>query len=112
MSHLPFACNWQKRFWDSEPILTHFPSNKGGTSDIRIPCNSTELHLVCSVHGLSLSRMSKQNVLSLILLILLVKLMNQKRGICKHCILYHLRPELPFLNDVEILKPNVGLGLD
>ena len=45
MSHSPFACNWKKKgFWDSEPIFTHFPSNKSGTSDIRIPCNSTELH--------------------------------------------------------------------
>ena len=29
--------------------------------------------------------------------------------ICKHCILYPLRLEPPFPNDVEILKPKVGL---
>ena len=83
MSHSPFACNWKKKgFWDSEPIFTHFPNNKSGTSDIRIPCNSTELHptpcihVVCHMCGLGPSCMSKQNVLSLILLIPLVKLMN------------------------------------
>ena len=34
MSHLPFTCKWQNRFWDSEPVVTRFSSNKGGTSDI------------------------------------------------------------------------------
>ena len=86
VSHSPFACNWQNKFWDSEPIVAHFPSNKGGNSNIRIPRNSAELHPdlcmcdVCRVHGLGLSHTSKQNVLSLILLILLAKLTNQKRG--------------------------------
>ena len=120
MSHSPFACNWKKKkgFWDSELIFTHFPSNKSGTSDIRIPCNSTELHptpcihVVCHMCGLGPSCMSKQNVLSLILLIPLVKLMNQKKGICRHRILYPLQLGPPFPNDVGILKAKVGLGLD
>ena len=34
MSHLPFACNWQNRFWDSDPVVVHLPSNKGGNSNI------------------------------------------------------------------------------
>ena len=33
-SHSPFACNWQKRFLDSEPIVARFLSNTGRTSDI------------------------------------------------------------------------------
>ena len=41
MSHLPFTCNWQNRFWDSEPIIARFPSNKGGNLDIRISHNTT-----------------------------------------------------------------------
>ena len=66
VSHSPFAYNWQNRFWASEPIVAHFPSNKGGTSDIRIPRNSSELHLtqcmcfVCCVCGLGPSHMSKK----------------------------------------------------
>ena len=93
MSHLSFACKWQNRFWDGEIVVARFPSNKGGTLDIRIPCSSLELHPapcmrdVCCVRGLGLSCTSKQNVLSLILLIPLAKLMNQKRGIYGHCIL-------------------------
>ena len=57
-SHLPFACNWQNRFWDSELIVAHFLNNNGGTSDIQIPCNSSELNPapcmcdVCHVCGL------------------------------------------------------------
>ena len=96
VSHLPFVCKWQNRFQDSEPIVARFPSNKGATSDIRITRNSSKLHPapcmrdVCCVHGLDSSRMLKQNVLSLILWILLVKLTNQKKGICRHRILYHL----------------------
>ena len=65
---------------------------------------------LCRVRGLGPSHMLKQNVLSLILLIPLVKLTNQKRGICRHRILYLLRLGPPFLNDAEILKPKVGLG--
>ena len=65
---------------------------------------------VCRVHGLGPSHTSKQNFLSLILLVLLVKLTNKKRGICRHRILYLLRLGPPFLNDAEILKPKVGLG--
>ena len=34
MSHSPFAYNWQNRFLDSEPVVAHFPSNKGGNLDI------------------------------------------------------------------------------
>ena len=52
----------------------------------------------------------KQNVLSLILSIPLVELTNQKRGICRHRILYPLRLGPPFPNDGKILKPKVGLG--
>ena len=93
VSYSPFAYKWQNRFWDSELVVARFLSNKGGTSDIRIPRNSSELHPapcmrdVCRVHGLGPSHTSKQNVLSLILLITLTKLMNQKRGICRHRIL-------------------------
>ena len=66
VSHSPFAYNWKNRFWDSEPVVTYFSSNKGGTLDIRIPCNLTELHLapcmrvVCRLCGLGLSHMLKQ----------------------------------------------------
>ena len=96
MSHLPFAYNWQTRFWDSEPIVTRFPSNARGTSDIRIPRNSIELHptscmcVVCRVRGLGPSYTLKQNVLSLFLLIPIAELMNQKKGICSLLILYPL----------------------
>ena len=65
--------------------------------------------VVCRVRGLGLGRTLKQNVLSLILLIPLVELTNQKRGICKHRIFYTLQLRPSFPNDVEILKPKVGL---
>ena len=86
VSHSHFACNWQTRFWDSEPVVTRFPSNTRRTSDIQIPCNSKELHpipcmrVVCRMHGLGLSRTLKQNVLSLFLLISFVELTNQKEA--------------------------------
>ena len=86
MSHLPFTCNWQNRFWDSEPIIARFPSNKGGNLDIRISHNTTELHpapcmcVVCCVCGLGLSCMSKHNVLSLILFIPSMELTKKKRA--------------------------------
>ena len=105
-------------FWDSEPIVACFLNNKGENSYMRIPRNFTELHLasrmrvMCHVHGLGLNHKSKQNVLSLILLIPLVELTNQKRGICRHCILYPLRLRLPFPNDVGFLKAKVGLELN
>ena len=82
VSPLHFPYNWQNMFQASEPIIARFPSNKGGNLDIRIPRDSAMLHLVpcmcvvCRVRGLGPSCMSKQNVLSLILLILLVNLMN------------------------------------
>ena len=94
VSHLPFACKWQNKFWDSELVVARFSSNKGGTSNIQISCSSLELHPapcmrdVCRVRGLGPSHTSKQNVLSLILLISLAKLANQKRGIYRHRILY------------------------
>ena len=66
--------------------------------------------VVCHVRGLGPSRMSKQNVLSLILLISFAELTNQKRSICRNHILYPLRLRPPFSNDVGILKPKVGLG--
>ena len=116
VSHSPFACNWQKKFRNSEPVIAHFSSNKGGTLYLQIPQNSTELHpapcmrVVCRVCGLGLSRTLKKNILSLILLIQLVELTNQKRGIGRHSILYPLRLRPLFSNDVEILKPKVGLG--
>ena len=96
MSHSPFACNWLNRFWDSEPIVAHFLSNKGGISNIQIPCNFVEMHpimrmhVVCCVRGLGPSRTSKQFFFSLILLILLAEIMNQNRGIYRHHILYPL----------------------
>ena len=76
MSHSPCAHNKQNKFWDNEPVVARFPSNKGGNSDIRIPRDSTESHptpfmrVICSVRGLGPSHTLKQNVLSLILLIL------------------------------------------
>ena len=116
VSYLHFACNWQNRFWDSEPVVARFLSNKGGNLDMWIPCNSTELQpapfmrVVCQVHGLGSSRTLKQNVLSLILLIPLMELMNQKRGICRHCILYPLQLGPPFPNDAKILRTKFDLG--
>ena len=62
VSHSPFTCNWQKRLRDSELVVAHFASNKGGNSDILFPRDSTKLHptpcicIVCHVHGLGLSR--------------------------------------------------------
>ena len=44
-SHSPFACKWWNKLWDNKPIVVHFLSNKGGTSNIRILCASSELHL-------------------------------------------------------------------
>ena len=85
MSHFPFTCNWQTKFLDSEPIVARFLSNTYGTSDIRIPQNSAELQLatcmrvVFHMRRLGPSSTSKQNVLSLILLIPLVELMNKKK---------------------------------
>ena len=116
VSRSSFACNWQTRFLDSEPVVTHFLSNTCGISDIRIPCNSAELHpipcmrVVCHAHRLGLSCMSKQNILSLILLILLVELTNKKKGIYRYCILYPLRLRPSFPNDIRIIKPKVFLG--
>ena len=116
VSHSPFACKWQNRFWDNESVVARFLSNKGGTSNIRIPRSSLELHPplpcmhdVCHVCGLGLSCTSKQNVLYLILLISLVKLTNQKRGICRHRILYLLRLKPPFPNDAQTLRPKASL---
>ena len=70
------------------------------------------MRVVCHVRGLGLSYTSKQNVLSLIILIMLAKFMNQKRGIYRHRILYPLRLEPSYPNDVKILKPKVGWGPD
>ena len=115
VSHLPFACKWQNKFWDSELVIVCFPSNKGGTSDIRIPHSSLELHLtpcirdVSHVSGLGPSRTLKQNVLSLILLIPLAKLTDQKRGICRNHILYPLRLGLQFPNDAQTLRPKASV---
>ena len=64
---------------------------------------------VCRVCGLGLSRTSKQNVLSLILLIPLAKLTNQKRGIFKYHILYPLQLGPPFPNDARTLRPEASL---
>ena len=116
VSHSSFACKWQNMFWDSKPVIAHFPSNKDGTLDIRIPCNSLELHPtscmhdVCHMHRLSPSCMSKKKKnLSLILLIPLAK---QKMDICRHCILYPLWHGPPFPNDAQALRPNASLGLN
>ena len=116
VGHSSFACNWQNKFWDSELVVACFPSNKSGNLDLRILHNSSELHPalcirdVCHVHGFGPSCTSKQNVLSLILLIPLAKLMNQMRGICRHRILYSLQLGPPFSNDTRIPRPKVGLG--
>ena len=116
--HLPFACKWQNRFWDNKPVIARFSSNKGGTLDIRISHISSKLHPtpcmrdVFRVHGLGPSHTSKQNVLSLILLILLVKLINQKRDICRHCILYPLWLGPSFPNDARTLRPKTSLDLN
>ena len=70
MSHLPFACNWQNKFLDSEPVVAHFLSNTYGTLDIQISHNFAELHpalyvrVVCRVRGLGPSHTSKQNIAS------------------------------------------------
>ena len=64
---------------------------------------------VCRLRGLGLSCTSKQNVLSLILLILLTELMNQKIDICRHRILYPLRLWPLFPDNAEILRLKVGL---
>ena len=69
------------------------------------PC----MHAVCHVRGLGSSLTSKQNFLSLILLIPLAKLTNQKRGICRHRILYPLRLEPSFPNDTRTLRPKASL---
>ena len=62
---------------------------------------------VCHVCGLGPSCMLKQKVLSLILLIPSVKYTNQKKGICRHRILYPLRLMLPFPNDAQSLRPKL-----
>ena len=111
VSHSPFVCKWQNKFQDSEPVAAHFLSNKSGTSDIRISRSSSKFHPapcmrdVRRVHGLGPSHMSKQNVLSLILLISLAKLMNQKRGICGHRILYPLQLRPSFPDNARTLRP-------
>ena len=113
--HSPFACKWQNRFWNNKPVVAHFSSNKGGTSDIRIPCNSSKLHPTPCMHdvfrvsGLGPSHTSKQNFLSLILLFPLAKLTNQKWGICRHRILYPLRLRPPFPNNAQTLRPKASL---
>ena len=97
VNHSPFTCNWQTKFLDSEPIITRFPNNTYGTSDIKILRNSAELHpascmcVIFHVHGLGSSRMSKQNFLPLILLTPLAEL--------------HLRLGSPLPNDGSTLKP-------
>ena len=68
------------------------------------------MHDVYRVCRLESSHTSKQNFLSLILLIPLPKLMNQKRDVCRCYILYPLRLGPPFPNDAKILRPKVGLG--
>ena len=62
VSHLSFTCNCQTRFLDSEPVVTRFSNNTCGTSDVRIPSNSAELHsapcmrVIFYVQGLGSSR--------------------------------------------------------
>ena len=115
MNHLLFAYNWKNRFLDSEPVVSRFPSNTCGNSDI-LPHNPAELHpapcmcVVCHVHGSGPRCTLKQNVFSLILLIPLEELINQKRGIYRHHILYPLWFGPPFPYDVRILKGKVSLG--
>ena len=69
------------------------------------------MRVLCHVRGLGQSCTSKQIFFfSLTLLILVVKLMNRKKGICRNHILYPLRLGPLFPNDAEILRPKVGLG--
>ena len=68
------------------------------------------MRVVCHVHRLGLICTSKQNVLSLILLISLAELTNQKMGICRHHILYPLQLGPPFSNNRSTIKPKIGLG--
>ena len=78
-----------------------FPKQQARTTNIQIPRSSSELHPapfmrdVCYVRGLGPSCKSKQNVLSLILLISLMKLMNQNRSICRHHIFVSLTTRAP-----------------
>ena len=68
------------------------------------------MHNVYHVCGLGPSRTSKQNVLSLILLISLVKLKNKKKGVSvdtAFCTLYDSDPCSPIILNS---KTNVGLG--
>ena len=115
VSHSSFACKWQNKSQDNELVVALFSRNKGETSNIRIPRSSTELHptpcmrIVCRVRKLDSNHTSKQNVLSLILFIPLVKLRNQKRGICRHRILYPLRLKPPFPNDAQTLRYKASL---
>jgi len=64
---------------------------------------------VCHVRGLGPSRTLKQNVLSLILLILLAEITNQKKGIYRHLILYPLQLRPLFPNDAQTLRPKASL---
>ena len=60
VSHSPFACKWQNRFWDIEPVIAHFPTNKGWNPDIRIPRNFSELHQGQPEARVSLKKVEKQ----------------------------------------------------
>ena len=66
-------------------------------------------YLSCSWDRLKLY-IEKKKFFSLILLIQLVELTNQKRGIGRQSILYPLWLRPLFPNDVEILEPKVGFG--
>ena len=115
-SHSPFACKWQNRFWDNELVIARFLSKKGRTSNIKKSyatlqsCTPPLVCMMCVVCvGLAHAAHQKKHVLSLILLIPLVKLTNQKRGIYRHRILYPLQLEPPFPNDVRTLRPKASL---
>ena len=94
-------------------LISQATKVQGGTSNIQIPRSSSELHLapcmcdMCRVHGLGPAYTSKQNFLSLILLIPLAH--ESKEGICRHHILYPLQLEPLFPNDARTLRPKASL---
>ena len=47
---LAFCLQLVNKFWDSEPIVARFSSNKVGNLDIRIARNFAELHLALCMH--------------------------------------------------------------
>ena len=119
MSHWPFACNRKNKFWNSEPVIARFSSNKGENSDIQIWHDFAKLHLapcmrvIYCVRGLGPSHTTNCFVSYFFYFFIFyfwAEFTNQKRGIYRHCILYPLWLRPLFPNDGSTLKPKVGLG--